>query len=171
MLNKPTGYVTTTSDPDGRRTVIDLLPAMTERLYPVGRLDYNTEGLLLLTNDGQLAQHLAHPRHRVDKTYLVRVRGAVDAAICQKLEKGVMLEDGLTAPAKVLSRPSPGNHNWLEITIHEGRNRQVRRMCEAVGLSVSRLKRIRLGFLELGEVQTGATRRLTSDEINRLKTL
>ncbi|PNU20954.1 pseudouridine synthase [Geothermobacter hydrogeniphilus] len=171
LLNKPTGCVTTVSDPQGRRTVLDLLPPHLPRLFPVGRLDYNTEGLLLLTNDGELAQHLAHPRHKVEKTYLVRVRGAVTEEIRRKLERGVALADGITAPAGVRVRGSSGGHGWLEITIREGRNRQIRRMCEAVGLSVSRLKRIRLGFLDLGDLPTGKTRILNAGEIDRLKSL
>lgn len=171
MLNKPTGYLTTASDPEGRRTVLDLLPPRCPRLFPVGRLDYNTEGLLLLTNDGALAQHLAHPRHKVEKTYLARVRGTVTSEICHQLEQGIALEDGLTAPARVKSRRSSGGHGWLELSIREGRNRQVRRMCEAVGLSVSRLKRIRLGFLQLGDLPTGQTRTLSAEEVARLKSL
>jgi len=169
LLNKPVGYVTTASDPEGRRTVLDLLPAGSPRMFPVGRLDYNTEGLLLLTNDGELAQHLSHPRHKVVKTYLARVRGVISEEIRRRLEQGVELDDGMTAPAKVKAGRSSGQHGWLEISIHEGRNRQVRRMCEAVGLSVSRLKRIRVGFLELDDLPTGQTRLLSPGELKRLK--
>jgi len=171
LLNKPTGCLTTASDPQGRRTVMDLLPAGLPRLFPVGRLDYNTEGLLLLTNDGDLANHLAHPRHKVEKTYLVRVRGHLTPALCRRLEQGVRLEEGMTHPAKVKGGRRSGAHSWLEITISEGRNRQVRRMCEAVGLKVSRLTRIRLGFLQLEDLPSGKTRPLSREEIARLKSL
>jgi 23S rRNA pseudouridine2605 synthase len=130
-----------------------------------------TEGLLLRTNDGALAQRLAHPRHAVDKTYLVRVRGKLDRAIQQRLEHGVMLEDGMTAPARVAEVRHSGSHTWFTLTIHEGRNRQVRRMCEAVGFPVSRLKRIRIGFLELGDLSPGHFRILKAAEVARLKQL
>jgi len=169
LLNKPVGYVTTVSDPEGRPVVTDLVRDVPARLYPVGRLDLTTEGLLLLTNDGELAHRLAHPRHAVEKTYLVRVRGILSDAARARLTEGVMLEDGLTAPARVDNVRKAGSHTWLEITIHEGRNRQVRRMCEAVGHPVSRLKRIRLGFLELAELPVGKYRLLSAAEVARLK--
>ncbi len=168
LLNKPRGYVSTLSDPEGRRLVTDLVRDIPQRLFPIGRLDYNTEGLLLLTNDGDLAQHVSHPRHHVSKTYLVKARGAVTAAVVKKLEQGVLLDDGKTAPASVENIRASGLNCWFELTIHEGKNRQVRRMCEAVGLSVSRLKRIRLGFLDLNGVATGHYRRLDRGEIRRL---
>lgn len=171
MLYKPTGVVTTLKDPEGRPVVTDLVKDIPARLFPVGRLDVNTEGLLLLTNDGELANHLAHPRHKVEKTYLVRVRGEVAQDRLDALVKGVHLEDGLTAPAKVSDVRSRGSHSWFLLTIREGRNRQVRRMCESVGFPVSRLKRVRLGFLELGDLQPGRYRHLTVDEISRLKNL
>jgi 23S rRNA pseudouridine2605 synthase len=171
LLNKPVGYVTTRRDPQGRPVVTDLVKNIPARLYPVGRLDLTTEGLLLLTNDGALAHCLAHPRHQVDKTYLARVRGALSEAERGRLEKGVSLEDGPTAPARVENVRIAGNHTWFEITIREGRNRQVRRMCEAVGHSVSRLKRIRIGFLELGDLPPGKFRHLTPAEVGRLKKL
>lgn len=171
LLNKPVGYVTTRRDPQGRPVVTDLVRDIPARLYPVGRLDLTTEGLLLLTNDGALANFLAHPRHRVDKTYLARVRGALSEAERRSLERGVVLEDGPTAPARVGNVRVVGNHTWFEITIREGRNRQVRRMCEAVGHPVSRLKRIRIGFLELGDLPQGKFRKLTPAEVSRLKKL
>lgn len=171
LLNKPAGYVTTARDPQGRKVVSDLLRDVKVRVFPVGRLDLNTEGLLLLTNDGDLAARLTHPRHQIAKTYLVRVRGALTAAARRQLEEGVELEDGLTAPAKVAKVRSSGSHTWLELTINEGRNRQVRRMCEAVGHSVSRLKRVGLAFLLLEGVPVGQYRPLTTGEVKRLKKL
>ncbi len=169
MLNKPRGYVSTLKDPEGRRLVTDLVENVPERLFPVGRLDYNTEGLLLLTNDGDLAQHLSHPRNHVDKTYLVKVRGDLSRSLIQRLETGIELEDGMTAAAKVSNVRGAGPHCWFELTIHEGRNRQVRRMCEKLGLSVLRLKRIQLGFLTLGELKSGSFRHLSSAETRKLK--
>ena len=168
LLNKPRGYVSTLHDPQGRRVVTDLVSDLPQRLFPIGRLDYNTEGLLLLTNDGDLAQRVSHPRHHVSKTYLVKVRGAVTAGVIKKLEQGIVLEDGKTAPAEVNNIRKNGLTCWFELTIHEGKNRQVRRMCEAVGLSVARLKRIRLGFLDLEGVETGRYRHLEKGEITRL---
>lgn len=171
LLNKPTGYVTTARDPQGRKVVNDLLRDVAVRIFPVGRLDLNTEGLLLLTNDGDLAARLTHPRHQVAKTYLVRVRGALSNEARKLLEEGVTLEDGPTAPAKLAKVRTAGSHTWLELTIHEGRNRQVRRMCEAVGLSVSRLKRIGLAFLQIEGLPLGHHRHLTVSEVRRLKKL
>lgn len=171
LLNKPSGYVTSLSDPQGRPVVTELVQAVGERVYPVGRLDLTTEGLLLLTNDGALANHLAHPRHQVEKTYLVRVRGVLADADRRKLEQGVELEDGMTAPARIARVRVVGQHSWFEITIHEGRNRQVRRMCETVGYPVSRLKRVRLAFLTLEGLQTGQFRHLSRQEVARLKAL
>lgn len=171
LLNKPVGYVTTLRDPQGRPVVTDLVKSVSARLFPVGRLDLTTEGLLLLTNDGELANRLAHPRHRVDKTYLVRVRGAFTEAARRRLEEGVALEDGLTAPATVDHVRAAGSHSWLHLTIREGRNRQVRRMCEAIGYPVSRLKRIRVAFMELGDLSPGKFRFLTAQEVARLRKL
>jgi len=168
LLNKPRGYVSTLKDPEGRRLVTDLLTDIPQRLFPIGRLDYNTEGLLLLTNDGELAQRISHPRYHVAKTYLVKVRGHLSAAMAKRLERGVTLDDGKTAPAEVENIRITGANCWFELTIHEGRNRQVRRMCEVLGLTVVRLKRIRLGFLDLKEVLTGQYRHLTADEIKML---
>ncbi|MHB8978157.1 MAG: pseudouridine synthase [Trichloromonadaceae bacterium] len=171
LLNKPSGYVTSLNDPQGRPLVTDLVKEVGARVYPVGRLDLTTEGLLLLTNDGELANHLAHPRHQVEKTYLVRVRGVLADADRQRLEQGVLLEDGMTAAAKISRVRAVGQHSWFELTIHEGRNRQVRRMCEAVGYPVSRLKRVRLAFLTLDELQPGQFRYLSRQEVARLKAL
>jgi 23S rRNA pseudouridine2605 synthase len=168
MLNKPAGYVTTMKDPQGRLIVRDLLKVVQERVYPVGRLDYNTEGLLLLTNDGEWANTLAHPRHEVDKEYLVRLRGRISREQIASLSEGVDLEDGRTSPAVVKVVRESENNTWISVTIHEGRYRQVRRMCEAVNIQVVRLKRSRYAFLDLGNLKPGQYRRLTGDEISGL---
>ncbi|MCM0082325.1 rRNA pseudouridine synthase [Geomonas sp. Red32] len=169
LLYKPVGYMTTMKDPEGRPIVTDLLKGVKERVYPIGRLDYNTEGLLLLTNDGELANTLMHPSHEVDKGYLVRVSGKVSEEQIGKLTEGVELEDGMTAPAKVAPVSESEHNSWISITIHEGRYRQVRRMCEAVGLSVVRLKRSRYDFLEIGDLKPGNFRFLAPEEVTRLK--
>lgn len=160
LLNKPTGVVTTSKDTHGRPTVVDLVPSE-PRVFAVGRLDADTEGLLLLTNDGDLANRIAHPSHGVEKEYLAEVGGgALTAGELRLLRDGVELEDGLTAPAKV-SQPEPG---LLRLTIHEGRNRQVRRMCEAVGHPVTRLVRTRVGPLTGRSLVPGSFRELTNAE-------
>jgi len=169
LMHKPAGVVTTLRDPGGRPVVTDLLRDVPARVYPVGRLDLTTSGLLLLTNDGELANRLAHPSHEVVKTYLVRVRGVLTADAVRQLEQGVKLTDGLTAPAKVTRVRHAGGHAWFELTIHEGRNRQVRRMCEALGLPVSRLMRIGYAFLTLDGLAPGEYRHLTATEVARLK--
>lgn len=169
ILYKPAGYVTTMKDPEGRQIVTDLLKDVKGRIFPVGRLDYNTEGLLLLTNDGAWANALAHPRHEVEKEYHVRVRGKVTPAQTRQLSEGVNLEDGKTAPAVVKIIRESDNNTWLSIAIHEGRYRQVRRMCETVNLQVVRLKRSRYGFLDLGKLKPGEYRMLTEAEVIRLR--
>lgn len=171
LVNKPLGTVTTLSDPEGRPVVSDLVRDLPVRLFPVGRLDINASGLLLMTNDGALANRLAHPSHQVDKIYLVKVRGRVTEESKMSLEKGIVLEDGLTAPAKVANLRVRGSHTWFELTIHEGRNRQVRRMCEALGHQVSRLVRIGYAFLTLDDLAPGRKRMLTDQEVARLKNL
>jgi 23S rRNA pseudouridine2605 synthase len=165
ILNKPPGVVSTARDTHGRRTVIQLVPSG-RRLYPVGRLDAETTGLILLTNDGELANRLTHPRYGVPRTYLARVEPApVPEHALRRLREGVELDDGPTAPAKV-RQPESG---LLEITIHEGRKRQVRRMCEAIGHPVAELTRTAFGPLRLGELAPGKHRRLTAAEIERLR--
>jgi len=171
LLNKPAGYVTTMKDPQGRPVVTELLKGVAERVYPVGRLDYNTEGLLLMTNDGELANRLAHPRHEVDKEYMIRVRGAVLPDQIKRLSAGVELDDGMSAPAVVRRVRESDSNTWLSIVIHEGRYRQVRRMCEAVGLKVVRLKRTRYAFLEIGDMKAAESRCLSPAEVSRLRAL
>ena len=168
LLYKPAGYVTTLKDPEGRPVVTSLLKGVRERVYPVGRLDYNTEGLLLLTNDGGWANGLAHPRHEVEKEYLVKVRGSVTGEHLRLLAEGVELDDGRTAPARVRLEHETERNSRIAVTIHEGRYRQVRRMCEAAGLTVVALKRVRYGFLGLGELKPGEYRFLTPEETKRL---
>jgi 23S rRNA pseudouridine2605 synthase len=163
-VNKPAGVVSTADDPQRRRTIVSLVETEL-RLYPVGRLDIDTTGLILLTNDGELAHRLTHPRFEVDKTYRAVVAGPpVSDAALRRLRAGVELEDGRTSPARV-RRVRP---DTLEITIHEGRKRQVRRMCEAVGHPVRRLERIRFGPLELGSLGPGESRRLSAAEVDAL---
>jgi 23S rRNA pseudouridine2605 synthase len=165
-LNKPAGVVSTASDPQGRRTVVDLVSSGGRRLYPVGRLDVDATGLLIVTNDGDLANHLTHPRYEVPKTYRVTIAGGPMALRkLQALREGVRLEDGLTAPARVRRIDDA----TIELTIHEGRNRQVKRMCEAVGHRVIRLARIRFGPLELGSLRPGQVRKLSEPEVAELR--
>lgn len=160
LLNKPRGVVTTAKDTHDRTTVVDLVPDQ-PRIFPVGRLDLDTEGLLLLTNDGGLAHRLTHPSFGVEKEYLVHVRGRPSRAALRSLRDGVELEDGMTAPAKA-SVVAPG---LIRLTIHEGRNRQVRRMCEAIGHPVLRLARMRIGPLTDAKLKPGEWRSLTTDEL------
>jgi len=168
MLNKAMGVVSTASDPEGRPTVLDGLPDDV-RLYPIGRLDIDTTGLLLITNDGDLAHRLMHPRSKVPKTYEALVEGRVSSTSVRALRNGIELDDGPTQPARVeiLDRQAPGG-TWLRIEITEGRNRQVRRMCEALGHRVRRLVRTRYGGLGLGRLRRGEHRLLTSAELARL---
>jgi 23S rRNA pseudouridine2605 synthase len=167
VLNKPSGSVSTAADPEGRPTVVSLVPD-TPRVFPVGRLDVDTEGLLVLTNDGELTQLLTHPSHGVPKTYLAEVQGIPTAAELRALRHGVNLDDGPTAPAKVAVVQRRGSVAAVEITIHEGRNRQVRRMCEAVGHPVRRLVRTRIGPLRDGRLAPGEWRPLTRREVRAL---
>lgn len=169
MLHKPVGVVTTAEDPEGRPTVIDLLHRVKQRVFPVGRLDYHSSGLLLLTNDGELAQRLTHPRYHADKTYRVKVLGRPEERDLKRLRQGIRLSDGKTAPAAVRVVGEVGRKTWLEMTIREGRNHQIRRMCEAVRLPVDKLQRVSIGPLRLGKLAPGESRRLTEAELARLR--
>jgi 23S rRNA pseudouridine2605 synthase len=169
MLNKPREYVTTMHDPQGRKTVMDLIRNLNERVYPVGRLDYDTSGLLLLTNDGELAYRMTHPSYEIIKVYIAVVRGYPSQETIRRLESGIEIDSYVTAPAHVNVIKQYENKTKLEITIHEGRNRQVRRMCEAAGHPVIMLKRIKLGCLALNGLKSGQWRFLTKHEIKKLK--
>jgi len=168
MINKPVGILSTTEDERGGRTVLDTLPEKYSRLrlYPIGRLDKDTTGLLLLTNDGELTNRLTHPRYEHEKEYLVQIPGKLKTDEKQKLEHGILLDDGLTAPAKVKEVGiKPFNYS---ITIHEGRKRQIRRMFARLGYQVLALRRVRIGNLTLGDLKEGGLRELTANEVSRL---
>jgi pseudouridine synthase len=169
MLYKPRNYLTTLYDPLGRPKVKDLLKDLSIRVFPVGRLDFDTEGLLLLTNDGEFANHLIHPRYKKPKTYLVKVKGNPDVLVLKKLREGVKLEERKTGPAQIKLVRTSKDNSWLEITIYEGRYHQIKRMCEAVGHPVLHLKRIRIASLSLDRLRPGEYRFLTDKELNQLK--
>lgn len=169
MLNKPRGWVTTLSDEMGRKCVAQLVENAPAKVYPVGRLDKDSEGLLLFTNDGDFANLMMHPSHHVSKTYRVTVKGPVSEDALVKLAAGVQLEDGITAPAQVLVLEKTPQREVLQIVIHEGRNRQVRRMCEAVGIEVMRLRRSMVGPQKLGMLSSGKWRELTPAELSALR--
>lgn len=173
LLNKPLDTVSTAHDPEGRRTVLDLLPEQwrARRVYPVGRLDWDSEGLLLLTDDGDLALRMTHPRYALAKEYHALVAGQPAQRALYQLARGIALEGEArpTAPARVRRLAGEGDTTWLSIELHEGRNRQVRRMCEAIGHPVLRLRRMRVGPLTLGPLPLGASRPLTADEVAALK--
>ena len=171
MYHKPAGEVTTVSDPEGRATVLDRFRDYPVRLYPVGRLDYDSEGLLLLTNDGDLTERMLHPSMEVDKTYLARVSNQVTPEEARQLERGVMVDGRKTARAKVHILSVQNLFTDMIITIHEGRNRQVRKMVEQIGHQVVMLRRIRFGPLKLGELPRGMWRPLTQEELDALKKL
>ena len=164
LLNKPVGVVTTADDPQGRPVVVGLVPDE-PRVFPVGRLDLDTEGLLLLTNDGEIANRITHPSYGVEKEYVVHVEGSPTRSVLRQLREGVKLEDGVTAPARV----TPVEPNVLRLVIHEGRNRQVRRMCDAVGHPVIRLVRTRIGPLADRSIRPGTWRHLETDELRALE--
>ncbi len=170
LFNKPRGVITSMLDPEGRKTVADYFKNIPEKLFPVGRLDYNTEGLLLLTNDGELAQLLSHPKHVIKKTYRAEVLGLVSDELLDRLRLGLELEDGLTAPALVelVEYRQEKNQTVFDITIHEGRNRQVRRMCDAIGHAVRNLKRIKFAGLSLSGLKRGGMRELDDREVKAL---
>lgn len=169
MLNKPAGYLTTVKDDFGRPTVMDLIKRVSQRIFPVGRLDLDTEGLLLMTNDGDFAYLLTHPKHEKTKTYQALVMGSVSEEELDKLRQGVELEDGLTSPAQCKIMKRYIDKTLTEITIHEGRKRQVRRMFTHIGHKVVKLTRTAEDFLTLGNLRTGRYRFLTDEEIKRLK--
>jgi 23S rRNA pseudouridine2605 synthase len=171
MMNKPKGVITSVRDPQGRPVVTDYLKNVKERVYPVGRLDYDTEGLLLLTNDGDLANRLTHPRHHVPKTYHATVERVPHGSDLEKLAHGIRLEDGMTAPAEVeyVDVDPDGKFATISITIREGRNRQVRRMFEAIRHPVIRLKRVAFGGVTLDNLQRGKYRALTPEELDALR--
>jgi 23S rRNA pseudouridine2605 synthase len=173
LFYKPRGVISTVKDDKGRKAVIDFFPELKERIYPVGRLDYDTSGLLLLTNDGDFANTLMHPRGEIEKVYVAKIEGIPLRENLRKLEKGLKLEDGMTAPAKVkmISVDKKKQTSIIEISIHEGRNRQVRRMFEAIGHKVIKLKRERYGFLTLAGLKAGEARELTPHEVKQMRAL
>ncbi len=168
MLNKPRGYVTTVSDELGRKTVMDLLPDFGCRIYPVGRLDKDSEGLLLLTNDGSFTNCMTHPSHEYAKVYRVTVRPAVNDDILFNLRNGIEIDGRKTAPCEVTVLTEEENRVVLEFILHEGRNRQIRKMCESQGLEVARLKRISIGPVKLGMLKQGDYRELTEQDVKKL---
>ena len=169
LLNKPRGFVTTLSDEKGRKTVADLVASVGTRLYPVGRLDMDSDGLLLMTDDGELTNRLTHPRHEIPKHYRVTVKGAVDAAALERLTAPFMLDGYETLPVQVEVLAIEGGNTLLSFLLYEGRNRQIRRMCEEVGLKILRLSRVAIGNLKLGNLKEGTYRHLTPDEVAYLK--
>jgi 23S rRNA pseudouridine2605 synthase len=170
MLNKPRGYVTTVSDELDRRCVMDLLTDVEERVYPVGRLDRNSEGLLLFTNDGEFANSIMHPSRHISKTYRVTVRPDISDEQLVRMSEGIEIDGKKTLPATVIVKEKQEGRVVLLITIKEGRNRQIRKMCEAVGLEVARLRRISIGPLKLGMLKPGTWRELTAEELRALRT-
>jgi len=169
VLNKPRGVVSTASDPEGRETVVDLVKGIRARVYPVGRLDFATSGALLLTNDGELAHALTHPRFGVEKIYLLKIKGRAPQRVLDSWRKGVELEDGKTRPADVFKIEESDAYTWVRIGLREGRNRQIRRMAEAVGLEVNKLKRVAFAGITIEGLRPGEWRELTDREIARLK--
>ncbi|MDR0879164.1 MAG: rRNA pseudouridine synthase [Clostridioides sp.] len=170
-LYKPEGYITTVKDQFNRPSVLDLLTSIDERLYPVGRLDYETSGLLILTNDGDLTYKLTHPKHNIDKVYRAKIKGRPSEEEISRFEGGIHIEDYVTAKArlKVLKESRDKGYSVVDITIHEGRNRQVRKMCKAIGHPVLRLQRINMGKIGLKDLKPGEFRHLSEDEIKYLK--
>ncbi|MDD7185031.1 MAG: pseudouridine synthase [Ruminococcus sp.] len=169
MMNKPRGYVTTVSDELDRKCVMDLLEGLEERVYPIGRLDRNSEGLLLFTNDGEFANNIMHPSRHISKTYRVTVRPDISDEQLVRLSEGVEIDGKKTLPANVVVKDKQQGRVVLLITIKEGRNRQIRKMCEAVGLEVARLRRISIGPLKLGMLKAGTYRELTPDELRAIR--
>lgn len=169
LLNKPRGYLSSVSDPEGRPLVVDLLPPSLGRLHPVGRLDFNTEGLLLLTNDGDFTNFVTAARNRVEKVYEVKVKGVPTDAAVEKLRRGITLDDGTrTAPAQIRRLGETATNAWFEVLLHQGRNQQIRRMFDAVGNSVLKLRRVRIGFLRDEDLKPGYWRLLSAAEVRGL---
>ncbi len=168
VLNKPVGYVSTLKDPQRRPVIMELLDRITTRVYPVGRLDYDAEGLLLLTNDGELAHRLQHPRYEISRTYEVKVKNLPTDEKLSLVRKGIRLEDGITLPAKATFLRRTMKNCWLKVTLFEGRNRQVKRMFAAIGHPVMKIKRVKFGTLGLGSLLQGQYRHLTKDEVKEL---
>lgn len=168
MLHKPRGYVTTLSDPEGRETVMDFVKEISERIYPVGRLDYLSEGLLLMTNDGEFANIIMHPKYNVTKVYEVKVFGSVTETILNKLRAGAYLDEGLVKPTSVRVIKQLPTKTWIEFRLNEGRNREIRRLCEAVGLTVDKLKRLAIGGLSIEGVAPGKFRLMSKDQMLNL---
>ncbi|HEY81144.1 MAG TPA: rRNA pseudouridine synthase [Anaerolineae bacterium] len=181
LLNKPAGVITSRKDPEGRRTLYDLIPRRYHHLHPVGRLDFQSEGLVLLTDDGDLTQRLTHPSHRHEKEYWVQVAGQVPDVTLHKLRKGVPLEDGLArARVRYLGKIPPeqrfwiqpdSKHTWMVFILHEGRNRQIRRMCQAVGLRVRRLVRVRIDSIHIGDLKPGQWRLATKRQLKAIRAI
>jgi 23S rRNA pseudouridine2605 synthase len=172
LLNKPRGYITSVQDPEGRPTVMELIAEVKERVYPVGRLDYDTEGLLLFTNDGDLARMLMHPSSEVEKTYWAKVKGHLTEEELKKVERGgISLPEGKTAPCKIRFLRQTSEKDWVEIILHEGKKRQVRMMMEKIGHPVDKLKRVGYAFLKIGNMPLGAYRYLSPAEVGKLKNL
>src|SRR5439155_15371458 len=169
LLNKPKGYLTSMADPEGRPLVTELIPPSLGRLYPVGRLDFNTEGLLLLTNDGDFTNFITSARNKVEKVYEAKVKGVPNEQAIERLRRGVTLDDGTrTAPAKINRLGETETNTWFEILLHEGKNQQIRRMFDLIGHSVIKLRRSRIGFLRDDDLKPGKWRRLTASEVSRL---
>lgn len=173
LINKPEGYITTVKDQFDRPSVLDLISDITERIYPIGRLDYETSGLLILTNDGDLTYKLTHPKHEIDKTYIARVKGKPSKMEMENFRNGLRIEDYITSKAKIkiLKYDETKDISILEIKIHEGKNRQVRKMCKAINHPVLKLRRKAMGKIEIGDLKIGKYRYLTENEINYLKSL
>ena len=171
LLNKPRGYLSTVKDPEGRPTVMDLLKNVKWRVYPVGRLDFDAEGLLLLTNDGELANLFAHPKFSIPRTYLVKVGGVPEEKELARLKRGVMLEDGRARVVSCSILRQKEKNSWVQVVVTEGRNRLMKRMFSAIGHSVLKLKRIQFGPIQLGNLPFGQFRHLTAEELEKLKKL
>lgn len=171
VLHKPRGYVTTVSDPEGRKTVMDLVYGYSGRVYPVGRLDYLSEGLLIMTNDGEFANHVMHPKFEVTKVYEVKIFGRVTSAILKKLKQGVVCEDGLLKPLSVRVIEELPNKTWVEFMLGEGKNREIRRLCEAVGLTIDKLKRVAIENLTVNGVAPGKFVKISKTDMYKLLNL